>query len=90
MEQAYKQTGVGKLKFGNSNDVFTDLAIYYKSSGIVSHVLFAAASMYSACRAINCGDAGTYLKDVNKLGNMKEADGGIKWFWEVCAARPTS
>ena len=82
--QAYKQTGVDDMKFGNSNDVLSDLGIWYKSSGVVSHVLFGAASMYAACRAINCGNVGTYLDDVMKLGNAEEPFAeGVKWFWEV-------
>jgi Glycosyl hydrolase family 9 len=82
-KMAYAQTGIKDKKFGNSNDVYTDLAIYYASSGVVSHCLFGAASMYAACKALSCGDESTYLDDVMALGNMKESDGGQKWFWEV-------
>ena len=84
---AYAQTGVRDGDdFGNSNEAFTDLAIYYASSGMVSHVFFAAASMYSACRGLSaCGDAeaDTYLADAMRLGNMKEPGGGQKWFYPV-------
>jgi hypothetical protein len=80
---AYKQTGVDSKTWGNSNTAFSDLAIYYTSSGVVSHVFFGAASMYSACKALECSDLDTYLQHTNELGMSKEADGGQKWFWEV-------
>ena len=82
-KMAYAQTGVDNMQFGNSNEAFTDLAIYYASGGVVSHVLFGAASMYTACKALKCGDEKVYLDHVMELGNMKEPDGGQKWFWEV-------
>jgi hypothetical protein len=68
---------------GNSNDAYTLLRSYYPSSGVVSHVFFAAASMYTACKALKCPDAARYLADANRLGVTKEADGGQKWYWEV-------
>lgn len=83
---AYRQTGVSDMKFGNSNDVFSDLAIYYASSGVVSHVFFAAASMYDACSALSyCGgsEAEGYMRDALTLATTKEDGGGQKWFWEV-------
>ena len=39
--------------------------------------------MYTACKALKCGDEAKYLADAMKLGNTKEPDGGQKWFWEV-------
>ena len=83
---AYAQTNVGQDTFGNSNDVFPPLAVYYTSSGVVSHVLFAAASMYTAClRLGGCSDeeAEVYKSDAERLGSMKEPDGNSKWFWPV-------
>jgi endoglucanase len=80
---AYKLTGVGPDTFGSSNDAYDKLAVFYTSSGVVSHVLFGAASMYAACLAIECGDEAAYLADVMRLGAMKESDGGQKWFWQV-------
>jgi Glycosyl hydrolase family 9 len=80
---AYLQTGAATGKFGNSNDAYELLRTYYPSSGVVSHVFFAAASMYTACKALKCPDEATYLADANRLGVTKEADGGQKWFWEI-------
>jgi Glycosyl hydrolase family 9 len=80
---AYAQSGADSKEFGNSNVAYTELAIYYASTGLVAHVLFGAASMYTACLALNCGDDKTYLDHVMSLGNMKEPDGGTKWFYEV-------
>lgn len=81
--QAYAQTGVKSMQFGNSNDVFPLLKTYYKSTGVVSHALFGAASMFDACKKIGCGDSKRYLDDVMKLAAMTEADGGSKFYWEV-------
>jgi Glycosyl hydrolase family 9 len=61
------------------------LGIFYKSSGVVSHALFGAASMYAACKAISCGNAWSYYRDVMALGNLREPGGGTKWFWEVAS-----
>jgi hypothetical protein len=80
---AYAQTGVATMTFGNSNNVFTDLAIYYGSTGVVSHVFFGAASMYAACSVLECDEEDAYLGDALSLGNKQEPDGGQKWFWEV-------
>jgi hypothetical protein len=80
---AYKQTGVESKSWGNSNTAFSDLAIYYTSSGLVSHVFFGAASMYAACKALKCSELDTYLQHTNELGLSEEDDGGKKWFWEV-------
>ena len=68
--------------FGNSIDAYPDLAMYYTSSGVVSHVLFGAASMYSACKALGCSDEGMYLDIVMSLGNREEKE-SAKWFWPV-------
>ena len=81
---AYAQTNIGPDSFGNSNDVYAPLAVYYASSGVVSHVFFGAASMYSACMALDaCSDdeASQYRADAERLGNMKEPDGGQRWFY---------
>lgn len=83
---AYKQTGADTMTFGNSNDVFDLLRIYYPSSGVRSHVFFAAASMWMACTKLGtgvCTDAEVYKEHALELATMKEADGGQKWFWEV-------
>jgi Glycosyl hydrolase family 9 len=80
---AYIQTGAATGKFGTSHDEFTMLRTYYYSSGTVSHVFFAAASMYTACRALGCPDETAYLEDANRFGIMPEADGGTKYGWEV-------
>jgi len=80
---AYAQTGVGADTFGNSNDAYDKLAVFYASSGVVSHVLFGAASMYTACVALECGNEAAYLEDVMRLGNMEEPDGQQKWFWPI-------
>jgi Glycosyl hydrolase family 9 len=80
---AYNQTGAATGMLGNSNDAYTVLRSYYSSSGVVSHVFFAAASMYTACKAVDCPEAARYLADANRLGVTKEADGKQKWFWEI-------
>lgn len=85
---AYKQTGADSMTFGNSNEVFDLLGIYYPSSGVRSHVFFAAASMWVACTKLGTGvcsadDAAMYKAHALELATMKEADGGQKWFWEV-------
>jgi hypothetical protein len=82
-KMAYQQTGVATKSWGNSNTVFADLGIYYASSGLVSHVFFGAASMYTACKVLKCPEEKQYMDDVMALGSMKEPDGGQKWFWEV-------
>lgn len=80
---AYLQTGAVSGTFGTSHDVFDLLKTYYYSSGTVSHVFFAAASMYTACKALGCPDEASYLADANTLAIMPEADGGEKWYWPV-------
>ena len=85
---AYKQTGADTKTFGNSNDVFDKLGIYYPSSGVRSHVFFAAASMWEACTKLGTGvcsteDAAMYKAHALELALLKEADGGQKWYWEV-------
>ena len=80
---AYSQTGVDTDTYTNSNDAYPLLSVFYKSSGVVSHVLFAAASMYSACLDLECGDEARYLADVEKLAAREEPDGQKKWFWPV-------
>lgn len=82
-QMAYAQTGAVNGKFGASHEEYPTLATYYTSTGVRSHVFFAAASMYTACKALGCPDLDTYLAHTEKLGIMKEADGGQKWFWEV-------
>ena len=82
-KMAYAQTGVGTDTYTNSNDAYPLLAVYYASSGVVSHVLFGAASMYTACIALACGDEQTYLDDVMRLGSMDEPGGQKKWYWPV-------
>lgn len=85
---AYKQTGADTMTFGSSNDVFDLLSIYYPSSGVRSHVFFAAASMWVACKTLGTdvctdADADLYKAQALELALTKEADGGQKWFWEV-------
>jgi hypothetical protein len=82
-KMAYAQTGAATQEFGSSHDVFDLLKVYYPSTGVRSHVFFAAASMYAACLALECPDAETYKEHALALGAMKEGDGGQKWFWEV-------
>ena len=82
-QMAYAQTGIASKTFGNSNDAYSLLGTYYPSSGVVSHVFFGAASMFAACQALSCPDVEQYRADANAVGDMKEADGGQKWFWEV-------
>ena len=82
-KSAYAQTNVGG-SLTNSNDVFAPLKIYYTSSGVASHVFFAAASMYAACKGLDaCGDdeAARYKADADAMGAAKEPDGNAKWFW---------
>jgi hypothetical protein len=85
---AYKQTGAETMTFGNSNDAYDLLRIYYPSSGVRSHVFFAAASMWAACMKLGTevcsqADAEKFKSHALTLATMKEADGGQKWFWEV-------
>lgn len=80
---AYAQTGIDSDTFTNSNDAYPLLSVFYKSSGVVSHVLYAAASMYSVCLDLECGDEAQYLSDVEKLAAREEPDGQKKWFWPV-------
>ena len=85
-KMAYAQIGVGSMTFGNSNEALPILASYYASSGVVSHVLFAAASMYAACSKLSfcrSSEADAYKQQAVKLGNTKEPGGGQKWFWPV-------
>lgn len=82
--QAYALIGAAEA-MGASSSHYTKLARYYKSSGTASHALFAAASMWTACRAMRpaCKREATYLRDVDALAVREEADGDKKWFWEV-------
>ena len=82
-KMAYAQSGAVSGKFGASHEEYPVLATYYTSTGVRSHVFFAAASMYRACKVRRCPDEAKYLAHTQKLGIMKEADGGQKWFWEV-------
>ena len=69
---AYNHTNAHEGKFGNSVDAYERLQTYYKSSGVVSHVLFGAASMYAACRALDgCSeeDAQVYHSHTMAFGN---------------------
>lgn len=83
-KQAFAQTNAQTegAVFGNSIDAYPELAVYYTSSGVVSHVLFGAVSMYTACKALECGDEAVYLDVVTRLGNQEEAE-SAKWFWPV-------
>lgn len=82
-KMAYAQSGAPSGPFGASHQEYSTLATYYTSTGVRSHVFFAAASMYTACRVMNCPDEAMYMEHTERLGIMKEADGGQKWFWEV-------
>lgn len=82
-QMAYAQTGAVSGNFGASHEEYPLLAVYYTSTGVRSHVFFAAASMYTACKVFGCPDEQLYFAHTEKLGIMKEADGGQKWFWEV-------
>ena len=52
--------------FGNSNAAYSLLQIYYPSSGVTSHVFYAAASMWSACLARSCPDEAKLQADARK------------------------
>jgi Glycosyl hydrolase family 9 len=82
-KSAYEQTGVATGNFGTSSDEYALLKTFYASSGTISHVFFAAASMYTACRALGCPDETAYLEDANGLGIRTEASGEAKYGWEV-------
>ena len=89
---AYELTGVEQGCFGNSNDAYSVLRQYYPSSGVVSHVFYAAASMLLACRELRCEGEARYERQALALAATREADGGQKWYWEVlrCAHRALS
>lgn len=58
---AYRMSGALDAKspsdFGVSSDEYDLLNVYYKSTGTVSHVFWAAASMMTACRYMERCDA---------------------------------
>jgi hypothetical protein len=70
---AYRMTGAPTAKspsdFGASSDEYDLLNIYYKSTGTVSHVFWAAASMMTACKYMErCGadEEAMYRADAEK------------------------
>ena len=86
-KRAYYHTGVARATFGNSNEAYPDLALYYSSSGMLSHVFFAAASMWQVCTKLSrcgAGEAEVYYKHAMKYGQAEEYFPEVvqKWFWE--------
>lgn len=67
---------------------YTDLAMYYSSSGMHSHVFFAAASMWSVCKRLSSkvcgsGEAKTYYNHAMKCANPLCScwEGSMHLFW---------
>jgi hypothetical protein len=80
---AWALTGIEAKKFGASSVAYPLLANYYKSSAVVAHVFFGAASMFTAALELKDAAAEVYKAQAIEVGASKEADGGQKWYWEV-------
>ena len=58
-------------------------AAYYVSGAVITHVFFAAASLYTAALELEPGAADGFRADAMELAVMQEANGGQQWYWEV-------
>ena len=76
----YAMTNAASAKnatfFGTSSTTFPALTGFYNSTATASHVFFAAASMFSACRVMGCADEALYKAHANKC---VEGIRGLGW-----------